>query len=63
MKLAVDPLFTNSSRKINEMKSNSLFGNKFELIFDELIEGSLFNKPYFPISSSDDEDEDDYWIN
>lgn len=46
------------------MKNNSLFSNKFELIFDERIEGTLIQNVAVCLSSSEDEDdEDETWSN
>ena len=43
LKIAVDPLFPSSNwnKSKHLLQGNSLFSNKYELIFDELIEGNL----------------------
>ena len=61
LKIAVDPLFpcTNWNKSKHLLPGNSLFGNKFELIFDELIEGSLMDQADCRVIYSTDEEEED----
>ena len=61
LRIAVDPIFgsCNWNKSKQLLQGNSLFNNKYELIFDEVLERSNYNSELNPKLSSEEDSEND----